>query len=72
MVRHTPKPAAFLLEYRDGFRATVLMLNGYVKEQVRSIAAVAAGMLHWLVFGSSVASGHGPHHHAAVQRAHTL
>ena len=33
MVANTPQPAAFLIEYRDGFNATVLMLEGYVKSQ---------------------------------------
>ena len=33
IIANTPEPAAFLLEYRDGFRATVLMLNGYVSAQ---------------------------------------
>ena len=30
MEEHCGNPAAFLIEYRDGFKATVLMLNGYV------------------------------------------
>ena len=33
MIANTSDPAAFLLEYRDGFCATVLMLNGYVSAQ---------------------------------------
>ena len=33
MVANTPLPAAFLIEYRDGFNATVLMLQGYVSSQ---------------------------------------
>lgn len=32
MEDHCKNPAAFLLEYNDGFKATVLMLNGYVNE----------------------------------------
>eukprot|EP01047_Picozoa_sp_COSAG01_P074176 COSAG01_NODE_12312_length_1762_cov_1.422129_2_plen_267_part_00 len=39
MVDNTPEPAAFLLEYRDGFRATVLMLSGYVQEQAYAARA---------------------------------
>ena len=37
MVKNTPNPAVFLLEYRDGFCAAVLMLEGYVSSQVRFI-----------------------------------
>lgn len=32
MEEHCEHPAAFLVEYRDGFRGTVLMLNGYVND----------------------------------------
>ncbi|MEW6756356.1 MAG: hypothetical protein AB1505_36095 [Candidatus Latescibacterota bacterium] len=32
MEEHCPNPAAFLVEYRDGLRGTVLMLNGYVTD----------------------------------------
>ncbi|MFQ6042744.1 MAG: hypothetical protein ACE5PV_17950 [Candidatus Poribacteria bacterium] len=32
MEEHCKNPAAFLIEYRDGFQATVLMLNGYVSD----------------------------------------
>ena len=42
MVANTPAPAAFLLEYRDGFRAAVLMLEGYVKAQAYA-ARVGSG-----------------------------
>ena len=41
-------PAAFLLEYRDGFKATLLQLNGYVEEW--SYAARVNGQ----------STGHGP------------
>lgn len=34
MEEKCPEPAAFLLEYNDGFRATVLHLNGFVREWV--------------------------------------
>eukprot|EP01052_Picozoa_sp_SAG31_P038918 SAG31_NODE_5296_length_2626_cov_3.550851_2_plen_278_part_00 len=33
IMANTPDPACFLLEYRDGFRAAVLMLDGYVSAQ---------------------------------------
>ncbi len=32
MEENCENPAAFLLEYRDGFRAALLQLNGYIKE----------------------------------------
>ena len=32
MDEHCENPALFLLEYRDGFRGAVLMLNGYLRE----------------------------------------
>ena len=32
MEDHCPNPALFLLEYRDGFRGAVLMLNDYLRE----------------------------------------
>lgn len=32
MEAHCTEPAAFLIEYRDGLRAAVLMLNGYVRD----------------------------------------
>jgi hypothetical protein len=32
MEDHCKNPAAFLIEYNDGFKAMVLMLNGYVNE----------------------------------------
>ena len=41
MVTNTPHPAAFLIEYRDGFNATVLMLEGYVKSQACETLAVS-------------------------------
>ena len=37
-------PIAFLLEYRDGFRATVLQLNGFIKEEW-SYAARTSGRI---------------------------
>ena len=32
MEEHCPNPAIFLVEYRDGFKGSVLMLNGYVED----------------------------------------
>jgi hypothetical protein len=32
MEEHCPNPVVFLLEYRDGLKGAVLMLNGYVKD----------------------------------------
>jgi hypothetical protein len=32
MAEHCANPALFLVEYRDGFRGSVLMLNGYVRD----------------------------------------
>jgi hypothetical protein len=43
MEDHCPEPAAFLIEYRDGFRASVLMLNGCAREF--AYASRAAGQV---------------------------
>lgn len=32
MEQHCPNPALFLVQYRDGFRGAVLMLNGYIHD----------------------------------------
>ena len=45
MEQHCPNPALFLVDYRDGFRGAVLMLNGYVQDLAfacRSEGAVLA------------------------------
>ena len=39
--QHTPEPAAFLLDYCDGLKAVVLMLNGYT--QSFAFAGLSAG-----------------------------
>ena len=43
MEAHCPNPALFLLEYRDGLRGAVLMLNGYVTDM--AYAARVAGQV---------------------------
>ena len=50
MVANTPQPAAFLIEYRDGFNATVLMLEGYVKSQACETLAVDS-TIHNILYG---------------------
>ena len=49
------EPAAFLLEYKDGFKATLLQLNGYAKNW--SYAALVAGQVQATGLGM-----HGPPH----------
>ena len=43
MEEHAATPAAFLIEYRDGLKATALMLDGYVHDW--SYAARAHGQV---------------------------
>lgn len=44
MEEHCKNPAIFLVEYRDGFRGAVLMLNGYVEDL--AFACRSRGQVH--------------------------
>ena len=62
MEEHCKEPTVFLLEYRDGFRASVLMLNGYIHEL--AYAARCNGEIHATNFYvPSHGPGAGPHAH---------
>jgi hypothetical protein len=52
-----PNPAAFQIEYADGTRATVLMLNGYVR------GWAYAGRVDGTVQGTRAVTGGDPHPH---------
>lgn len=54
MQENCPDPAVFLVEYRDGLRAAVLMLNGFVRQN--AFAAQANGQVQAAEFH---AQGHG-------------
>ena len=54
MEDHCLKPAVFCIEYRDGFRGTVLMLDGYVQEL--AYAARVGGRMQSTLFRTQ---GHG-------------
>ena len=54
MEEHCPHPALFLVEYRDGFKGSVLMLNGYVHD-----LAYAARLDGRIEAAEFYAQGHG-------------
>lgn len=63
MEEHCQKPVVFLLEYRDGFRGSIFMLNGYIRELAYAAhvgRAVEATNFH---AHHGHGGGNGPHAH---------
>ena len=62
MEDHCPEPALFLVEYRDGLRGAVLMLNGYVQDLAYA-ARVGNDVVATEFYGQGHGAQDGPYAH---------